>query len=45
MDLSLPTLLADLDEAGFGGVIHNKMQVKRVYASAGGTCEIISHRC
>lgn len=45
VDLSLPNLLADLDEAGFSGVIHNKMQVKRVYASIGGNCEIISHRC
>lgn len=26
---SLPDLLADLDEAGFSGVVRNKMQVKR----------------
>ena len=45
MDLSLPNLLADLGEAGFSGVSHNKMQVKRAYASAEGSCEIVSRIC
>lgn len=45
VDLSLPSLLTDLDESGFSGVIRNKTQVKRAYPSAEGNREIVSRTC
>lgn len=45
MDLSLPDYLVDLDEARFGGVIHNKMRVRRVDASTEDNCDMVSHIC
>lgn len=45
VDLSLPNLLTDLDEAGFSGVVRNKTQVKRAYPSAEGNREIVSRTC